>query len=152
MNRRENIGLQNQPASNKRIHSKYSDKEIAEFILALHTDNSASGGGTSSKSKSTLIPIDLLRKYIKYAKHNIKPKLTTEAVKVISDFYIKLRKLTKDDGNAAIAVVARNLEGFIRISEAYAKMALKSHVSKEDAEEALKFAKEYEQKKITHLF
>jgi replicative DNA helicase Mcm len=60
---------------------------------------------------------------------------------VIKEFYLELRKQNSDDINAAIAVVARNLEGYIRLAEAYAKMALKPFVTKEMAESALKLAK-----------
>ncbi len=115
------------------------DKEMADFILDLHSDDT--GEESASGKKNPLIPIPLLKKYIRYAKTHIKPKLTPEAKKVIKDFYLQLRKQNTDDTNAAIAVVARNLEGYIRLAEAYAKMALNPFVSKEMAESALKLAK-----------
>lgn len=115
------------------------DKEMADFILGLHSDDT--GEESASGKKNPLIPVPLLKKYILYAKTHIKPKLTPEAKIVIKDFYLQLRKQNTDDTNAAIAVVARNLEGYIRLSEAYAKMALNPFVSKEMAESALKLAK-----------
>jgi replicative DNA helicase Mcm len=115
------------------------DKEMADFILGLHSDDT--GEESASGKKNPLIPVPLLKKYILYAKTHIKPELTPEAKMVIKDFYLQLRKQNTDDINAAIAVVARNLEGYIRLAEAYAKMALNPFVSKEMAESALKLAK-----------
>lgn len=114
------------------------DKAIAEFILNLHSDDM--GESESNQQSSPLIPIDLLKKYIKYARSNVHPKLTPEAGEVIKNFYIDLRKKNKDDENAAVAVVARHLEGYIRMAEAYAKMALEPYVSKTHAEEVLELA------------
>ncbi len=51
-----------------------------------------------------------------------------------------LRKVNQNDKNSAVAVVARNLEGYIRMAEAYAKMALRNIITKEDAEKARKLA------------
>jgi replicative DNA helicase Mcm len=114
------------------------DKKIADFILNLHLDNA---GDEADEKLNPFIPIPLLKKYIKYARSNVFPKLSPEAVEIIRDFYVSLRKQNKDDENAAVAIVARNLEGFIRMSEAYAKMALKPFVDKTDVDEALKLAK-----------
>jgi replicative DNA helicase Mcm len=111
---------------------------MADFILKLHTDETSDED--SNAQIEPIIPISLLKKYIKYAKSNVEPKLTNEAKEIIKNFYIKLRKQNKDDENSAIAVVARNLEGYIRIAEAYSKMALKNFVSEEDAEKSLKLA------------
>ncbi|MCP4763475.1 MAG: minichromosome maintenance protein MCM, partial [archaeon] len=121
----------------KDVPNEDHDRDIADFILNMHSDETNEIKGVGN---GPFIPMDLLRKYIKYARKTITPKLTNGAREVIKDFYIKLRKQNQDDENSAVAVVARNLEGYIRISEAYAKMALKEHVSKEDAENALKLA------------
>ncbi|MHA1728121.1 MAG: minichromosome maintenance protein MCM [Promethearchaeota archaeon] len=118
------------------------DREMADFILNLHSGNS--GEEDAMDTKDPLIPIPLLKKYIKYARNisekNNTPKLTPEAKEVIKEFYINLRKKNNADKNSAIAVVARNLEGYIRLSEAYAKIGLKTVVSRYDAENALKLA------------
>ena len=122
----------------KDIPNEEHDKNIADFILGMH-----SGDAKKKYDLSHLIPISLLKKYIKYAKNKIKPKLMPEAVEIIKEFYLDLRNQNQNmaDEDTAIAVVARNLEGYIRLTEAYAKMALKSFVSKEDAENALKLAR-----------
>jgi len=114
------------------------DQEMADFILDLNTQESVTVTGPN---KEPLIPSMVLQKYIKYARSKIFPKLTPEARKIIRDFYIDLRKADRNDESAAIAVVARHLEGYIRISEAYAKMALRNYVTEKDAENALELAK-----------
>ncbi|TFG20814.1 MAG: hypothetical protein EU530_02025 [Promethearchaeota archaeon] len=113
------------------------DNEMADFILDLNTTGGMVDTGTTS---DPLIPGETLQKYIKYARNKFSPKLSPEARKVIKDFYVDLRKINQNDKNSAVAVVARNLEGYIRIAEAYAKMALRNVITKEDAEKARKLA------------
>ena len=113
------------------------DKEMADFILDLNTKDSLTDTGTN---KDPLIPSDQLRKYIKYARSRFSPKLSPDARKVIRDFYVDLRKVNQQDKNSAVAVVARNLEGYIRMAEAYAKMALRNIITRDDAEKARKLA------------
>ncbi|MHA1451472.1 MAG: LAGLIDADG family homing endonuclease [Promethearchaeota archaeon] len=113
------------------------DKEMADFILDLNTQGTLTNTGSN---QAPLIPAETLRKYIKYARKKFAPKLSPDARKVIKDFYVELRKVNQQDKNAAVAVVARNLEGYIRIAEAYAKMALRNIVTKEDAEKTQKLA------------
>lgn len=37
-----------------------------------------------------IIPSDLLKKYVKYARHTIFPKLSKEACEILKEFYITL--------------------------------------------------------------
>lgn len=37
-----------------------------------------------------IIPPDLLKKYVKYARHTIFPKLSKEACEILKEFYITL--------------------------------------------------------------
>jgi replicative DNA helicase Mcm len=105
-----------------------TDRDIANFILDLHMQaETLKSCESEEEMKESTIPTpqntikgDLLKKYIHYAKKNCKPRLTPASSKKISDFYLKMRGQGGDD-NAAIAMVARNLEGIIRLSEAHAK-------------------------------
>jgi len=45
---------------------------------------------TSKINNSDNIPSDLLKKYVKYARHTIFPKLSKEACEVLKEFYITL--------------------------------------------------------------
>ena len=121
-----------------------TDRDIANFILDLHMQaETLKSCESEEEMKESTIPTpqntikgDLLKKYIHYAKKNCKPRLTPAASKKISDFYLKMRAQGGDD-NAAIAMVARNLEGIIRLSEAHAKMALKNTVDEDDVDAIL---------------
>lgn len=60
---------------------------------------------------------------------NSHPKLTREAAELIREFYIKMRSSTPE-GSTAVPIVARTLDGMVRMSEAYAKMALRDFVKR----------------------
>ncbi|MHA1444185.1 MAG: hypothetical protein ACTSR4_05485, partial [Candidatus Hodarchaeales archaeon] len=108
------------------------DHDKATHILRLH------------KMKTLLVdpPIqqDLLRKYIGYARREIHPKLSDEAVKRLLEYYTELRSSSGkiEEGRPdPIAITPRQLEGLVRLSEARAKMRLSDVVSYEDASGAV---------------
>jgi replicative DNA helicase Mcm len=81
------------------------------------------------------IEVDLLRKYIAYAKRNCFPTMTEEAKERIRDFYVDLRSKGLDE-DAPVPVTARKLEAMVRLSEASARVRLSDTVEAEDAERA----------------
>ncbi|AOL15736.1 Minichromosome maintenance protein MCM [Sulfolobus sp. A20] len=103
------------------------DKELANYIVDVH----------SGKVSRNIIEMDLLKKYIAYARKYVSPKITEEAKKLIVDFFVEMRKKSMDSPDSPILITPRQLESLIRLSEAYAKMALKPIVTKEDAERAI---------------
>lgn len=105
------------------------DERTAEHIIALHQNKGA--------VKDPPIESDLIRKYIAYARRNIDPKLTDEALNVMKDFYLGMRK-TGERENAPVPITARQLESLIRLSEAHAKMALRDKVIADDAQAAVR--------------
>jgi replicative DNA helicase Mcm len=107
------------------------DRELAQFILNMHQMKRA-------KDAPSAPPIsqDFLKKYIGYANRYVIPQLTPEAAEVIENFYVNLRKSA--EGGAAVPITARQLESLVRLSEARAKMALQTKVSKEDAQAAVR--------------
>lgn len=105
------------------------DERMAEHIITLHLQKGA--------SKGPPIQADLLRKYIAFARRKIKPELSTEALKVLKDFYLTMRK-TGELENAPVPITARQLESLIRLSEAHAKMALREKVHPDDAQAAIR--------------
>jgi replicative DNA helicase Mcm len=102
------------------------DTKLAEHILSTHM-------GTEVV-ESDVFEKDFLRKYIAYARRNVFPKLTKEASQKIKEFYVDLRRKSKDAGS--VAITPRYLEGLVRLAEANAKMRLKETVDEEDAEVA----------------
>jgi replicative DNA helicase Mcm len=107
------------------------DRELAHFILDMHQMK-------KSKTEQTTPPVTpiFLKKYIGYANRYVIPQLSPEAAEVIENFYVDLRKSA--EGGAAVPITARQLESLVRLSEARAKMALRSKVTKEDAQAAIR--------------
>ncbi|MGN6347986.1 MAG: minichromosome maintenance protein MCM [Candidatus Nitrosocosmicus sp.] len=108
------------------IPEKDKDSRIASHILDIHKD--------VRKTSQTAINIDLLSKYLAFAKQMAEPDLTREAVYVIRDYYMKMRNV---DSDSMITVTPRQLEGLIRLSTARARLLLKDKVEKEDAERSI---------------
>jgi replicative DNA helicase Mcm len=115
----------------KDLPEKEKDIAMSGFILRLH----------QNKAENKVIPdIDtkLLRKYVAYARQNVFPKLTDEAVKEIQAYYVKMRSSGTDvEGIKSVPISARQLEAIIRMSESSAKVRLSTKVEPEDARRAI---------------
>ncbi len=106
------------------------DKEIAKTILS-----------SDLESKKPKIDPELFKKYVLYARNEVKDiVLTPEAEKKIIDYYIDLRMRSKEQG--AIAITARQLEALRRLTEASAKIRLSNVATVEDAERAIRIFEE----------
>ncbi len=112
----------------KDIPDQKKDEKMATFILSLHKED------TTSEAALTT---DFLRKYIAYAKQHYSPKLTTHAIEEIQEYYIKMRSSAVDAGVKSIPISARQLEALVRLSEASAKLHLRTKVSRKDAKKAV---------------
>ena len=107
------------------VPSKEKDTRIAKHILNLHK--------SSISDTKSLIDVDILTKYLSYAK-KIDPILTKEAEDKILDYYMKMRNV---ESEGMITVTPRQLEGLIRLSTARARLLMKNQVDAEDAERAI---------------
>jgi replicative DNA helicase Mcm len=81
------------------------------------------------------IPLDLLKKYIYLARHNYFPELTQAARERLKTFYVNLRDAGKDKD--VISISARQMDGLVRLSQAFARMRLAEKVSVGDADLAI---------------
>jgi replicative DNA helicase Mcm len=113
------------------VPNKESDSKMSAHILELHRKGSS--------PVETPIPVELLRKYIGYAK-GTKPILGQEAIKRLNDFYLAMRSASEAEGSP-VAITARQLESLVRAAEARARVALRNEVSAEDAEAAIAIMK-----------
>jgi replicative DNA helicase Mcm len=104
------------------------DAKLAEHILSTHMGNHFS-------EDDDLFDKELLRKYIAFARRRIFPKLTQGASTKIKEFYVDLRRRSKEAGS--VAITPRYLEGLVRLAEANAKIRLNETVEEEDAEVAI---------------
>jgi len=106
------------------------DLKLAEHILSIHR------GEEKTEEEMPVIDTELIRKYISYARRHCYPKLTMEASEKIEEFYVQLRRKSKEAGS--VAITPRYLEGLVRLAEAHAKIRLSDTVDAEDAEVAIK--------------
>lgn len=114
----------------KDIPDAERDDRIASHILHLHK---------SPDFEDVEIDSGLLRKYLAYARQNISPVLTENAVKEIKKYYVEMRNTNtgEDQATRAIPISARQLEALVRLSEASARARLSPRVTKRDARRAI---------------
>ncbi|AKG39152.1 Minichromosome maintenance protein MCM [Infirmifilum uzonense] len=105
------------------------DRELAQYVVDFH-------GETYPEALSHTVPADLLKKYVAYARKNIRPKLSAEAKSKIVEYYVAMRSKSEDP-NSPIAITPRQLEALIRLAEARARLHLRPVVIEEDAETAI---------------
>lgn len=104
--------------------------------LATHILNSHANIHNETKDQEVLLEVDFIRKYISYARKYVFPRLTPEAMTLISDYYIEMRNMGKKQGS--IPITARQIEGLVRMAEASAKARLCEHVESQDAERSIR--------------
>lgn len=110
------------------------DKQLAKFLISIYFKN-------DDENTEELLPHDLLKDYIAYARANIHPKLTAESARLLKNEYIGFRK-GGDSSKGKINAYPRNLESLIRLSEGHAKMRFSAYVEPEDVVEAARLTKE----------
>ncbi|MFA5071666.1 MAG: minichromosome maintenance protein MCM [Candidatus Pacearchaeota archaeon] len=117
------------------IPDRDKDERIADHVLHEHM----------KQGEGMLIPRELFRKYVAYAKQRIRPELSDDAVKEIKEFYIELRNkpVAVESGLRPIPISARQLQALIRMAEASAKIRLSKYVTKKDAINAIDIMKYY---------
>ncbi|MCX6651662.1 MAG: ATP-binding protein [Methanomassiliicoccales archaeon] len=131
------------------------DQKIAEHILKGHVRGELRNVPNPETIKGidynrimeetdVLKPIfdrEFMRKYVAHAKRYT-PVLSDEARQLIIDKYLSIRKLGEKQGSS-VPITARQLEAFIRLSEASARIRLSQIVAKEDADRAIKIVEHY---------
>ncbi|OHT08113.1 DNA replication licensing factor Mcm2 [Tritrichomonas foetus] len=96
------------------------DEQLANYVISSHMGGSELPG----------IDQELLKKYISYARSAVQPRLSDVDNKKIESLYNELRRESETSGGNKIAV--RHLESIIRLSEAHARMHLRSNVIEPD--------------------
>ena len=124
-----------------------ADERLAMFVTSSHMRSiptrELSGETPVSRPSETevrpgTIPQDLLRKYIQYARSNVRPVLrgnTFDQEKVAS-LYVALRRESAASGGVPIAV--RHVESIMRMAEAHAKMHLRDYVRDDDLDASIR--------------
>ncbi len=130
------------------VMDEEKDTKLAKHILGIHkraAEKSAirGGGGIVDEELSQEVTADpdlvdprFMRKYVSYARKEIRPVLTEEAEVKLQDYYVQLRAQGKRSGGS-VPITPRQIEGLIRMSEASAKIRLAEKVEVQDAERAI---------------
>jgi DNA replication licensing factor MCM5 len=107
------------------------DERIVGHVIKLHqaADEGARPGDTSWKS---------LRDYILHARTNCAPALSDDAANHLRDQYVNMRHAVH---GSAIPITVRQLEALVRLSEALARMELKTTATMEHVQEAIRLFK-----------
>ena len=113
------------------VPNRDADAKMSEHILEIHR--------RGASPVEAPVEADLMRKYVSYAK-TIKPVLSKDALKSLSEFYLAMRSASEAEGSP-VAITARQLESLIRIAEARARVALRKEVTAEDSEAAIALMK-----------
>lgn len=109
------------------VPAETKDRKEAEDILGLWQGKMV--------LSDIQIPVELLQKYIAFAKRRKVPVMTDAAKRLIVDRFVEVRK---GSGEGTITVTKRALETLARLATAHAIMRFGSEVSVQDAEIAIK--------------
>ncbi|KAJ1566043.1 MCM DNA helicase complex subunit [Nowakowskiella sp. JEL0078] len=121
-----------------------ADERLAAFVVnshqKSHPDFNLSGmeeitDPTLVEQDPDIIPQDLLRKYIMYAKDRIVPKIAEIDQDKLASLYSELRRESLIGGSIPITV--RHIESLVRMAEAFARMQLREIVRQDDIEHSM---------------
>jgi len=135
-----------------------NDRRITNHILNVHRRGQVMKAGGSTDDKDRIMgetesirpyyDMDILRKYVAYAKINVVPVMSDEALNKIRNNYLDIRAKAAGGKSRAIPITARQLEAYIRLSEASAKARLSNVVTEEDAARSIRLIHYYLDKVI----
>ncbi|KAI3698591.1 hypothetical protein L2E82_42248 [Cichorium intybus] len=127
------------------------DEMLAQFVVDSHFKSQPKGANLDDKSMNNsqediqasammmdpeILPQDMLKKYITYAKLHVFPRLHDADLDKLTQVYAELRRESSHGQGVPIAV--RHIESMIRMSEAHARMHLRQHVTQEDVDMAIR--------------
>ncbi len=119
----------------KDVLDETKDRRTADHIMLGHKLSLQADKAALAEQIMPAIDLDLLRKYIAYARRGVKPVLTDDAGDKIKDFYVDLRRIGEKE--KTFPITARHIEGIIRLAEASAKLRLCHKVELQDAERSI---------------
>jgi len=130
------------------------DRSIAEHICRGHQragalkhsadgDEEADGILADTEDLTPVYDRDQVRRYLLYAR-SCQPILTREATDAMVARYLAIRAMSDTrNGAATVPITPRQMEAFIRLAEASAKLRLAKRVEAQDAQRAVDIVQEY---------
>jgi len=133
--------------------NRKTDTDLASHILGSHkagevhenilkSKKSLFTKAQESKLVKNITPVfdpDFVRKYVAYAKRNIYPVLTDEALEVLKNYYVDFRSSSED----SVPFTPRQLEAFVRLAEASARIRLSETATVDDSKRAISIIDQY---------
>ncbi len=133
--------------------NRVRDTELSSHILQAHKAGEIHEHLAKSKEPmftreqetilmKKVLPVfepEFLRKYIAYAKRWVFPVLTDDALDILKNYYIDFRNSSED----SVPFTPRQLEAFVRLSEASARIRLSSEATIVDAKRAISIIDQY---------
>lgn len=132
------------------------DHALADFIVGVHQMGEYKAAKEGASDETAIPPVEIttaqdseryrppykkemLRKYVAYAKR-LTPYMSDDIRKMIVDEFVSIRSMGSD---GTIAITARQLEAFVRLSEASARMRLSRTIDRQDAQRAISLVRFY---------
>ncbi|KAJ2232459.1 MCM DNA helicase complex subunit, partial [Coemansia sp. RSA 485] len=124
------------------------DEMLGRFVVQSHTrshpgfqqQQQEQEPEENAVNSVDVIPQDLLRKYIMYARENVHPRISERYSDKVAHLYAELRRESLATGSVPITV--RHIESMVRLAEAHARMHLRDYVRNDDVEVAIRVALE----------
>ena len=138
----------------------HRDRCLSEHVMALHTRqrrgarpptmSASQSSAADAQAHETVIerldrtavdhahdplPIELMRKYIAYAREHVHPRLSAAAAGVLQTHYLEMR--ASAHSGDSVPVTTRQLESLIRLAQARAKIEMRETVSERDAKDVV---------------
>lgn len=108
------------------------DESIADRIITSRTNREA---------VKPVIDINLLKKYVAYAKRILHLELLPETAQMLKNFYVEMRNKYTGEEIPTVSITLRQYEALLRLAEASAKVRLDTAIRVEDAERAIRLMK-----------
>jgi len=133
--------------------NRTKDSDLADHILNTHRAgqmneniNHFKKSKLSKKERDSMmkkivpeLEPEFLRKYVAYSKRNIYPVMKPEALDLIKNYYVDFRNSSEE----SVTFTPRQLEAFVRLAEASARLRLSQEVLVDDAKRAIYIIDQY---------
>lgn len=119
------------------------DERLADHVVCSHirshplatSDEARTQPKHSQAAYADPIDQDLLKKYIHWARENVKPRFSDVDKEKLANFYKDIRQESFRSGGAPMTV--RHIDGMVRLAEANAKLELRNFVTSQDVDNAI---------------